>query len=213
MLLITRPAYELPTRYVSAWAQEVVDVAQRKGITVTELGPDRSTRKIVESVLVKRKPSLVMFNGHGSSSTIHGQDGEILIQAEDNEKTLHGSITYVVACDSAKQLGPAAVTAGAKAFIGYDRSFIFVANQHYARDPLKDSRAFPFFNASNMVMISLLKKHTVEESYRKSQDIFVKNISRLSTSEASSDDLFDAQVLNWNMKSQKYLGDGEARLV
>lgn len=208
MLLVTRPEYELPTRFVSAWAQEVIDVAKSKSVDVIELPPSRSNRATLESYLLKQKPRLVMFNGHGSEDAIYGQDDEALITAGQNEYLLKSKIVYAVACDSGKTLAIAAVQSGASAYIGYERVFVFTASQEFSHRPLEDKRAARFFKASNQVMISLLKGHNVVSSVEKAKNMFSDAYKKLLTSTADPDDKMDAQLLWWNERNLVALGDG-----
>jgi hypothetical protein len=210
VILVTSPEYELPTRFVSKWASKVVKFAQTKGHSVSELKKEKARRATVESYLIRTRPRLVMFNGHGGPDCIYGQDDEVLIKAGENEQLLANTITYCVACESNLDLGPKAVAAGATAFIGYSRPFVFFADEEFRTRPLDDTRAANFFESSNQVMTSLLKNHTVSESVEHSKESSRKKIQSLLTSNATSDDLLDAQALRWNMIGLGISGDMSA---
>lgn len=212
MIIFSRPEYELPTRYASRWAEEVIKFARKKGHTCVDLYRSKANKKNIESYLTKRQFSLAMFNGHGSHDCIFGHDDEPLITAGSNEGLLEKLIVYSIACDSAQTLGPAAIKSGSTAYIGYRRKFWAVASKDSVSKPLKDKRAKLIFAPSNYVLTSLLKGHTVEKSVSRSKTMSNKIADSLMTSDATDNDLNDAMILKLNMSSQVFLGDGLATL-
>ncbi len=60
-LLITRPKHDSTVRYLFYWAKDALELAKKKGMKVWDLDGQRANRKEVESILKKRKPSLVFF--------------------------------------------------------------------------------------------------------------------------------------------------------
>ncbi len=153
-----------------------------------------------------------MFNGHGNPETIYGHDNEELVKAGNNEDILRSLIVYTIACNSAQILGLKAVKKGAIAYIGYKNKFAFSYSQNMVSRPIKDRRAKPFFEGSNLVVESLLKGNTVDESVSKSKNFFIREYKKRMSSEATKDDVFDASILKWNMKGQIYHGEGNAVL-
>ena len=63
--------------------------------------------------------------------------------------------------------------------------------------------------ASNQVMISLLKGKSAKEASQKSIDKFKNNYQKLLTSNTDIDSLTAAQFLWWNARNQVCLGGGE----
>lgn len=108
-VVVTRPNSDDTTRYLSSWAGKIIEAAERKGIDVIDLSKDRAVKKVIEGVINKVNPSFVFLNGHGSKTSVAGQNNEVLIEAGINEGLLAGRITYAVACQSATALGPKSV--------------------------------------------------------------------------------------------------------
>lgn len=157
-ILITRPRYESATHYLYHWSALLVQVARSGGNKVFDLEKETASRKDVESYLGKRKPSVVIFNGHGDTHSVAGQDGEDLIVAGQNADLLNGCVVFMRACSAGKVLGLEIMKLGGTSFIVYKEPFRFYSNEkEYFTKPLEDDYALPFFEASNQIGVSLIK--------------------------------------------------------
>lgn len=209
LLLITRPNYEITTRYLFAWSGIVVDMAKAKGVVVVELKKNKANRKEFESRLAKLKPRLVIINGHGSDTCVTGHDSEVLIEAGQNEGTLYSKIVYSLSCNSASRLGIESVKAGALCYIGYKTKFTFF-HLNKITHPLYDEIAKLFLDPSNQVAVSLLKGNKTQDAIRKSKIMSIKSIQKLLNSAASKESVLYARFLWANMHHQVCLGDQDA---
>jgi hypothetical protein len=198
-LLVTRPQYDSATHYLFYWASLYIKYAKSKYVEVIDLKGKRANRK----------PQLVCFNGHGDYNLIAG-DEEILVKANDNESLLTGTIVNVLACSSAKLLAHSCINNGTVAFIGYTEEFIFFYNNQQTSNPLNDSRARLFLNPANEIVYSLLKGHSVEKSYQRSQKYYLQNIQRVLASDSTN--AYLARYLIWDMKHQVFLGNRNTTL-
>ena len=210
ILLVTRPNYDYTTRYISAWAQKIIDLAKSKGSVVLDLDKERACKKEFESMIQKRNPSVIFLNGHGNDDLLTGQDGAVMLQAGENEHILEGTITYALSCRSAKVLGKQSVASGARAYIGYEEDFTFMYESEKRTRPDEDTIAALFLDPSNQVIISLLKGHDVNSAYINAKNAFFRNIQKSLTSESSSDDSSNIRYLLWDMQNLVYHGDGAA---
>jgi hypothetical protein len=211
MFLITRPNHDDVVYYLSAWSKELVDLAIKKGRKVIDLKDNKANKKRVTGTLRKKPVKFVMFNGHGDNNLIAGHKNEVLIETSTNVNLLKDKIIYCRSCNSAKELGPNSIDAGAIAFIGYENEFIFVYDTKYITKPLKDKTAALFLNPTNKIVSSILKGNTVQYSYEKSQEIFKQNISKLLSSTASDDNRELLRYLIWDYNTQVYHGDSKAK--
>lgn len=209
-LLVTRPQYDLTTRYLFYWSTLYMQFAKQKGFQVLDLDGKRANRKELTSIIKKIKPQLICFNGHGNYDLITGQDGEILVKTKDNESLLVGAIINMLSCGSGKLLGPACLQKGALVFIGYQESFIFYYNNEETSNPLNDNRAKLFLEPANVTIRSLLKGHTAKEAYEKSQNLYSQNIQKLLAS--NSPEAYLARYLIWDMRHQVCLGNQNVSL-
>lgn len=203
-LLITRPNYEITTRYLYVWNKEVIKEAKNRGIVVMDLQKEKANKKEFAGRMIKVNPVLVLLNGHGGSKCVRGHNDEIIVRAGDNEEILKGKIVYALACQSALLLGPKSVEAGSVAFVGYSRDFIFFTDNSKIAHPENDKVAGLFLEPSNRLSISLIKGNTIFEAARKSQRRFSENIRKLLNSDANSQDDSSSLIsyLAWDMKHQ-----------
>ncbi len=209
-VLITRPKFDDTTAYLFSWSSKIIDFLQKTHFNLIDLKESKANRKSVESVLLKKSPELVIFNGHGISSTIRGHNNEILIDAK-NSHLLKLKIIYSVSCNSAKTLG-VKIAGDYTTFIGYKNEFLFLIDTTKSCTPEKDEIAKPFMESSNQLSISLLKGKTVRESYedtkRKYTDWIIHYAANESLPEASS----IISCLIWDRENLVLLGSEDKSL-
>lgn len=209
-ILITRPNHDLITTYLFHWSNYVIKEAERKSIKVLDLRKNKANSKMFSSYIIKHKPLLVFFNGHGSRNTITGYDNQSLIEANKNEEILAEKIVYARSCDAADNVGQLCIRNGTLTFIGYTRKFAIGYSPSKITTPLSDPVAKLFIEPSNLIPISLLKGNTTNDAYRKSQEAMLRNF-RFMLSTRSSQSQKDAAPYLWaNRKYQVLLGDEEA---
>jgi|SRR3989344_7556494 len=211
-VLVTRPNYEYTTRYLSAWADKIIEFAKQRGDKVLDLDGERANRKEFESMIKRHKPSFIFLNGHGNPGSIAGQANVTLIEENVNTGFLKETIVYAVSCESAKKLGANSIEKGAKAYIGYSESFIFLIDRDKRTRPADDKLASLFLDPSNQVVISLLKGHSAEEAHVASQRFFSRNILKLLNSQSKQEDTGAVRFLFWDMRFQVCQGDSKASL-
>lgn len=205
-ILVTRPSSDRTTKYISAWAKKVIDLATSKGDIVLDLEKQRATRQEFESMVRKHDPSLVFLNGHGTNDCVTGQNEQVLVQTGVNEDILRGRVIYALSCCSASGLGPRSIQIGAAAYIGYTEDFIFLYDESTRTRPHLDKTAELFLDPSNQVAVSLVKGHTAGEAHESSKQAFVRNIRKLLSSEASATESAAIKYLFWDLQAQVCLG-------
>ncbi|OGG87075.1 hypothetical protein A3B87_03655 [Candidatus Kuenenbacteria bacterium RIFCSPHIGHO2_02_FULL_39_13] len=210
ILLITRPDYDITTRYLSAWSKKVIELAEKKNVQVLDLKREKANPKELKSRILKMSPALIIFNGHGDNNCVTGYQDKILIQAGDNEELLESKIVYAVSCRSAAELGPKSIQAGALTYIGYTGDFIFCHDMNKITLPLNDKIVGLFLEPSNQVSISLIKGSTSQDATDRSKQFFWRNIQKMLSSEGTVESNQYAKYLWWNMKHQVCLGDNES---
>lgn len=201
-LLVTRPNFDLTTRYLSAWAKKIIELAKEKCDKVFDLNEQRARRQEFESMMKKNEPTLVFINGHGDWDIVAGQDNDRLVRVGENEGILKSKVIYALACRSGKILGPQSVKFGANAYIGYNDDFIFLYNQDKRMYPEQDTVAAIFLEPSNQVMVSLLKNHSPQEAHINSKKSFARKITKLLSSQSSAVESSAVKYLIWDMQHQ-----------
>ncbi|KPJ56299.1 hypothetical protein AMJ49_05230 [Parcubacteria bacterium DG_74_2] len=209
ILLITRPKYDETTHYLFNWSQEIIELARKKSIQVLDLAKKRANRKELTSIISKKQPSFIFFNGHGSDDSISGEDGNVLIKIGKNEKLLKSKIIYALSCKSARKLGPQSIKTGAVAYLGYSDDFVFLYTPEKLSKPLNDELAALFLKPSNQLVRSLLKENSINDSFNRAKALFIKNIQGLLTSESSPYN-YALPYLMWDLRHLTCLGDNES---
>ncbi|HLD78041.1 MAG TPA: hypothetical protein VJB16_03340, partial [archaeon] len=211
-ILATRPQYDDETAYLHAWTEDVLRAARDAGFAVIDLAGKKATRTQLESHLRKQPPALVLLNGHGDSRTVFGQDDEPIAIAGENHALFSSTVISALACESAQELGPACVSAGARAYIGYRKEFVFFIDTDHSSTPRKDPLAEPFFAVSNQVPLSLLRGKTAAAALADSKATSRKHIVHLLGSK-DPESPFMLTALIDNLMNQELLGDCEARIA
>lgn len=210
-LLITRPNYEIPTRYLFHWSWPLIALAKKSGLVVADLKKGAARRTRVERTLKGKNTVLAIFNGHGSADSIFGQGGELVVSTVLNADLLKGKIVFARACQSAKKLGKKAVAKGAKAYLGYKEDFVFLFDRDKEKTPLEDTTAVLFLEPSNKVAEVLVAGGTTGEANRAGKAAYRENIEKLLTSEASVAETEAVRYLVWDEQAQTCVGDQKAR--
>ncbi len=211
IILFSRPSHDDITSYLYLYSRSLVNLAKEKGYIVSNQEKGDANKKNISSVLTKKNPKFIMFNGHGDETKICGHHDETLIEANINHKLLNGSIVYCLSCSSACTLGPISVKDGTIAFIGYEDDFALVTDVRYEATPLKDKTAKLFLEPSNLLVQSILKGNNILDSLKKCRDKMEDNISKLKT----SSDPEAVDILPWlhyNYIGLVIHGDEQARV-
>lgn len=206
-LLITRPNHDLATKYLFAWSEEVIKVAQEKVIPFYDLRGAKAHKDEFESYYKNHKPSFVFLNGHGNTREIAGHDNRSLVDSESN---LKGAIIYARSCDAGRWLGHELVKKGTRSFIGYQRKFTFLYSLDKISRPKEDDIAQIFLGPSNLVASTLLKGHSAGAADGRAKDAMYKNFRKLLASTATHEERYAAKLLWSNLKNQVLLGSAAA---
>lgn len=211
-LLLTRPNYDQPTNYLFHWSGLIIRLAEQKALKTIDLAGKKANRVDFTGRVEKTNPSFVFLNGHGSKAAVMGQDDEVLVSTGDNETLLKGRVIFARSCSSAKELGPRSISAGVRAFIGYEEPFAFMIDLQSSTRPCFDETAKLFLEPSNQVATTLVKGHTTGEANERAKQSFRRNIRKLLTSETTKNDSSALRFLLWDMNHQVCLGDTDATL-
>lgn len=211
-ILITRPDHDLITTYLFQWSEYVINLANKRNIKVLDLSGKRANERMFTSYVVKNKPILVFFNGHGNEDVIAGYDNEPLVTADKNEKLLKEKIVYARSCNAAENLGKLCIKNKTIAFIGYKKKYTICYSDASVNHPLQDDIAKLFITPSNLVPMSFLKGNTARDAYRKSQESMARNFSYMLSTRATSAQKDAAPYLWINRKYQVLLGDPNASM-
>ncbi len=148
------------TEFCHAAAELLKQDAQTGGWTVNDLAGNNATRAAVLNAIQQDDPDFVIHYGH--SINMHNLSGQKNGQLEiaigpGDAALLSGRSLSTVSCSTAKVLGPALISAKARAYLGYaDLHTVYVGS----------GMAAEFTEASNAANLALLNGETYEVAYQ-----------------------------------------------
>ncbi len=205
-LLITRPNHDETTNYLYYWSTLVIKEAKERKFALYDLPGKKASKKNFDSCLKTKKPKILFLNGHGNADTITGQDLEPLLEC-NKKSAVRGTLIYGRSCDAGINLGKKLIKDAAKAFIGYNKQFIFGFTPAKVTRPLTDKLAGLFLAPSNLVVIALLKGNKMQSAQDQSKKAIQKNFKKMLLVSASKAEKYAARWLWSNYKSQVLYGD------
>ncbi len=208
-LLITRPNHEVVTRYLYHYSADIISSALSGHFTVTDLSGRQANSKDFNRQ-IKNCFSLIILNGHGSPHVVYGWNDQPLITAPVSGHDYQKSIVYVRSCQTGRYLGPYLVKHNARAFIGYEKDFVFVSSQE--ENPQTDSLAKLFLEPSNLIAKKLIQGKTVRQADQQSKAKIRKNIRLVLKSRLQRRQQI-AAFLWHNLNCQIVLGDDQAKVT
>jgi len=213
--VITLPQYDETTNYLFAFSRKIIKVANENGWDMIELKRPRLRRKEFVNILRKKDPSFVCFNAHGDASTIYGDKvgntAEFLIKHNRNHELLNDRLVYARSCWTAKELGKA-YEGGAGCFIGHNHPFVFWIDDNRSANPITDKTAHLFLDPTNLLVESILKGNSAQDSAEKFVNNSVKNMQRVLKNKKEPGALDNLRALWRNIKSLELSGDSSMAL-
>ncbi|MBI2559110.1 hypothetical protein HYW20_07355 [Candidatus Woesearchaeota archaeon] len=189
----------------------MIKEAENKGFKVARIEGINVSETNLRSRIKNKKPSFIFFNGHGSDTSLFNNQEQEFINV-DSADVFKEIVTYAIACNCLVKLGPAAIENGGYSFIGYKNPFWIARDHKYEATPLKDKIARPIMECSNIIVKSLLKGNTVEQSVKKSHENAKESILSLIN---SKEPLAPAslQALVANDSALDFKGDASAKIM
>ena len=179
ILLVTRPKYDDATEYLSYYASLILKEADKLSIINKDFSGKEATNNNISKFIEKKNPKLVFVNGHGDSSSLEGDEGEIIFSIEINMHLLKNKLLYARACHAGLIFGKEMVKDNNGCFIGYKTPFTFWSDGRYSATPAKDKLASLFLMPSNEIISSLIKGNSAELSNEKSKKMMIENMKKI----------------------------------
>lgn len=211
-LLITLPTSDDATEYLSVFSAPIIEECKQRDVKVKALRQKQATRKEFEKNLKELDYNFIVLNGHGRDTAITGHNGEQIIILGENENLLSKRITYARSCWAASKVGRKCVEDdNGGCFIGYELPFMFLMDDTWATNPIKDNTAKVFFDTSNIIPLEIIKGGTTSNSHEKSKKAMLKAIKK-SLMKGDRDSQSIAEILWNNYSAQVLLGNPEATI-
>jgi hypothetical protein len=185
-VLVSAPDFDYMTRYLHAWSKKLASELRGKSHDVLLLEGKNATHKRVVGMLRKQPIDVVVLNGHGNANEIAGHDNETLIDTETAD-LLSGKDVHALSCQTAAELGKAAMRAGAKSYIGYADKFVLVFDRSKTSRPLDDDTAALFLEPAFSAPRALCNGKSADEAVKTAKAAYRASISRALNSDVQSD--------------------------
>ncbi|MBU3896620.1 MAG: hypothetical protein KJ697_01660 [Nanoarchaeota archaeon] len=212
VMLVTRPRYDDATEYLFYYAGLILNESGSRGIPFIDLKRPKLTKNTLTAIVKEKKPELVFFNGHGDEKTIYGDkvegNEENLVSEGENDWILKSRITYARACNAANSLGKKCADG---CFIGYNNPFCFWIDDKWSAKPSNDNTAKLFLEPSNVIISSLLKGNTGDESVEKSVQLSKKNMLKLLKDKEEPGAVQSIMLIWNNMEGLSVIGNGNMK--
>ncbi len=211
-LLITLPRHDEVTEYFTKFSEYIEQEALIRSVNLKKLKDKEANKENFEKVLKKLNYNFIVFNGHGSDTTIKGYNDKIVIESGVNDSILNERIIYARSCHAGAVLGKNCMKNNKDGcFIGYDIPFRFWVDPLSFSNPLNDDVARFFLEPSNLVPISLIKGNSAKDAHENSKRQILKNIDKLIKSKR--DDSFTLAEDLWNNYTGQVLIGNENAVI
>lgn len=171
----------------------ISDEARSQDLDLIELQKYDAVKQPVWDTLEASDPIFVNGFGHGNTGIFTGDDSKAIF-TDDECDILAGRIVYLLSCLTAIELGPAVISAGGVAYIGFNMEWTWLANNTHV-DPYGDWYAEGFYRASNEFPIALIQGDMVSEAKDRSIAKYNEWIEIWETER--SGDPYAASAISW----------------
>ncbi len=196
--MLTLPLYDLPTRSAS-------------GFLIRYVVPRSAPPQLV-GPLSRRQPfqmltigDTIIGVGHGDPTTFSGHNDQVIMDTL-SIPDVKGKVVILISCETAKELGPAIIQAGASSYIGFKEDLVWVMDSDLASTPWSDKLAATVMMPLTSCVNSVLDGKTTGEAFA----VLIEYLSRNALAE--EDDLIRS-CINFNKKNAVLLGDPEGRVT
>lgn len=142
--------------------------------------------------------------GHGSPSEFTGHNQQILMDVT-SIPNVDGKVIILISCETAQELGPALINAGALSYIGFKKDLVWVCDADRASKPWNDELARPVMGPIIECVNTILDGKTIQEAY----DTLITGLTE--NAEVEEDELTRECIL-FNKMNAVLLGNPEGRV-
>jgi len=196
--MLALPIHDLPTRSASGAIIRYVlprsEPPQLVGIL---------DRRILFATLTMG--DVIVGVGHGSPSEFCGHNDEVILNIS-KIPNVRGKIVVLISCETAQQLGPALINAGAISYIGFKDDLVWIVDADLASTPWSDKMALTVMGPITNCLNIILDGKTAGEAY----STMLKELS--ANAEVEEDELIKS-CLEFNQRNAVLLGDSGAKIT
>lgn len=193
--MLTLPLHDLPTKSASGF---IIRYVLPRSIPPQLIGP--TDRKAAFSTL--NIGDVIIGVGHGSPSEFTGHKNQVILDVQ-SIPDVDGKVVILISCETAQELGPALIDAGAASYIGFRKDLVWVVDADLASRPWNDEMAATVMGPITDCVNTLLDGKTTGEA-------FEVLISDLSTNAELEEDELVRSCIVFNKRNAVLLGNPRA---
>lgn len=193
--MLTLPLHDLPTKSASGF---LIRYVLPRSIPPQLVGP--TDRKALFSTLTIG--DVIIGVGHGSPTQFCGHNDQVMLTTE-SIPDVQGKVVILISCETAQELGPALVDAGATSYIGFKKDLVWICDADEASTPWRDRLAVTVMRPITDCVNTILDGKTVKEGYNLLLEGLFKNTL------VEEDELVRA-CIEFNKRNAVLLGDSQA---
>lgn len=195
--MITLPVHDYPTRSASGFLMRYV---MPRSFPPQLVGPlDRRQLFQIQAV-----GDSIIGVGHGAPDAYAGHNNEILM-TDKSLPNVKDKVVILLSCETAQELGPSLIKAGAASYIGWNQDFVWVMDGDLSSTPWKDTWAAPVLLPVVGCINDVLDGKTTGEAYDNMINAFTKEA-------AEEDEEIIQECILFNRKNVVLLGDRNAKI-
>lgn len=195
--MLNLPLHDLPTKSASGF---LIRYVLPRSIPPQLVGP--SDRKALFSPL--NIGDVIIGVGHGSPTQFCGHRDQVLMNTA-TIPDVDGKVVILISCETAQQLGPALIAAGAASYIGFGKDLVWVCDSDLASSPWRDKMAVTVMGPITDCVNTLLDGNTTGEAF----EVLIADLS--TNAEIEEDELIKSCIL-FNKKNAVLLGNPQAKV-
>jgi len=207
MILISAPKFDQATSITKKYSKAIRDHAEEEGWSFQYLDGEDATPGGIRDALEEADEGF-FFLDHGNYKQLIGQDGDPAVDLK-NADLLSDLVVDVLACQSARDLGPKAIEEDSRAYIGYDEVAFIVDDPEWKR--ILNKSKIELLNGKSARKAYEEQKGEMEKECRQSKCPFRKFVQWVKDKFAYVNPL-TLEMMCWNLAHYKMLGDSNAKL-
>lgn len=193
--MLTLPIHDLPTRSASGF---LIRHVLPRSFPPQLVGP--ADRKVAFSSLTIG--DVLIGVGHGARDLFSGHRDQILLTTE-SIPDVRDKVVVLISCETAQELGPALIGAGAASYIGFQKDLVWVCDADMALTPWRDKVAVAVMGPITDCVNTILDGKTAQEAF----DVLIADLS--TNANIEEDELVRSCIL-FNKRNAVLLGNPDA---
>jgi len=171
--------WDVVTEYLLSFRSHFIASHITPRYVIHELSGPAVVQPNVDQYLHRENIVFISGAGHGDYDSFKGFQDAIIWAEGIKLPRLDGVIVHLLSCRAARQLGKAMISAGARAFWGYQENFRFIRKKSPPADPYTDTSARWAIYMDCLIDIGILQGKRPDQIYADIRNHIIQETSNL----------------------------------